>query len=365
MKITTIAKSLTLLLITGQVAALTEMSNTEMQTVVGQGLIVSDTILGTGDWSDFTYTRMGLDARVSLNANIDKLQLGCGGFNESIVSNSCDLDMDFVRLMGNDGNLPGAVGSDFELLRPYVEIAMKGEGSNREVVGFKIGAQTTNGYFGVGRTYEPGQTNLENGGECGSGNGQTLLACHSGINSLSGYINAEISGSVPVSALGLLNGDGCFGQTAINPRCINDEPAFQEIRGTRVNQLVATGLVLDIDLGALAGIVGIDTAYVNLYEDLRFIHGFSFQDTSDFGISLQREKIAWPGYDKQSYSEPANAGWWMNVPYVAAKDIQGDPVNINSIGNVVSALQEEGLDLVNIELNSPTANNCYGSASFC
>ncbi|WP_062816061.1 hypothetical protein [Alcanivorax sp. NBRC 102024] len=356
--------SISLLLLAGQASSMVEMSNDEMETVVGKGLMVTETIAGSGEWSDFSYMRMGLDARVSLNANIDKLQLGCGGFNESIASQACDIDFDFVRLMGRDGNQAGTVGSDFVLTRPYIEIATKGSGTTREIVGFKVGSQSADGYFGIGRTYNNGDTNLENGGVCGEDGDR--LPCHSGINSLSGYINAEISGNVPVRVLGgIFSGDGCFGQTNLNSRCVNNAPVFQEIVGTRVNQLVATGLELDIDLGILASLVGIDTAYANLYEDLRFIHGFAFQNTANFGISLQREQIAWPTYDKSDYAEPANAGWWLNVPYVATKDIAGDEVSISGLGDVVSALQEEGVDLTNIELNFEPPKNCFGSANFC
>lgn len=352
-----------LVLLGSPASAMVELSNEEMQAVAGQGLLVAETITGTGPAAGFDFMRMGLQAQVSLNANIDKLQLGCGGFNESIVANSCDIDMDFISLMGRQGNQAGDVGSDFVLLRPYIEIATKGSGATREIVGFKIGAQSADGYFGVGRTYQDGDTNQENGGVCGADN---RLACHSGINSLSGYINAEISGNVPVRVLGgIFSGDGCFGQTSLNSRCANDPPVFREITGTRVNELVATGLELNIDLGILASLVGINTAYANLYEDLRFIHGFAFQDTGDFSISLQREALAWPGYDKTSYSQPANAGWWMNVPYVATKDIAGERVDIPGLGDVVNALQTQGVDLANIELNFQPPKNCFGSPTFC
>ena len=208
--------------IAGHAHSMVEMSNEEMDSVVGQGLLVTETISGSGEWSDFNYMRMGLDARVSLNANIDKMQLGCGGFNESIVANSCDIDFDFVRLLGLNptGDGPGEVGSDFVLLRPYVEIATTGSGANREIVGIKIGSQQADGYFGIGRRYANGEPNLERGGTCntasGAGNAAGRANCHSGLNSISANLNVELSGQFPVSIPILGTQNACFGNSANN-----------------------------------------------------------------------------------------------------------------------------------------------------
>jgi hypothetical protein len=107
----------------------------------------------------------------------------------------------------------------------------------------------------------------------------------------------------------------------------------------------------------------IDTARADISESLRFIHGFALQDTSDFGLSFQRERISYPGFDQNSYSETANTGWWMNVPDVKVLDIQGELVEL-SLVDAFSALGE-GVNLNNIELNQTPAINCYGSNRFC
>lgn len=362
-----------------QAFAATPMSDSEMAGVNGKGLFVADTIVGSGAGTGMTYTRIGLDTQIDMNININKFQLGCGGFNETIRT-GCDIDMDFVRLMGRSGNAEGAAGSDFTLLRPYLEVATKGSGVTREVVGFKIGAQSADGFFGVGRRYANGQTNLENGGTCGTAAGAAALACHSGLNMLSGNVHVEMSASLPVtictlgivfgSCLGPTTSTACFGRTTIDANCgAGNTPVYRDIIGTRINALDAQSIQLKLN-GGLGGLIG--SAYSWITEDLRFIHGFALQNTSDFFLSFQREKVSYPTYTtnsstaaaSQTYSPAANAGWWMNVPDLKALDIQGAEVKIDLI-DALSTFGPPGLHLTNIELNSTPPVNCFGASSFC
>lgn len=365
--------------IASQALAASPMSDSEMADINGQGLFVADTIIGSGAGAGMTYTRIGLDTRLDLNMNINKFQLGCGGFNETIVS-GCDIDMDYVRLMGRNVNGPGAEGSDFSLIRPYLEVVTKGTGSAREVVGIKIGAQSADGYFGVGRRYNNGETNLENGGTCGSAAGAAALACHSGLNRLSGNVRVEMSASLPVtictlgyifgSCAGASSSTACFGRTTIDANCgAGETPVYRNIIGTRVNALDAQSIQLKLN-GGLGGLIG--SAYSWITEDLRFIHGFALQNTSDFFLSFQREKVSYPTYTtnsttaaaSQTYSPAANAGWWMNVPDLKALDIQGAEVEI-TLGDAFATFGPPGLHLTNIELNSTPPDNCYGTVKFC
>jgi hypothetical protein len=357
-----------------QVQALSQMTDSEMTEVTGQALFVADTIVGAGLGAGVTYTRVGLDVELGLNAQINKWQLGCGGFNESVVANACDIDMDFVTLMGRNGtgpadNSPGAIGSDFLLTRPYLEIATKGSGSTREVVGIKIGAQTTNGFFGVGRRYNINQVNLENGGTCTTG---TPLNCHSGLNRLSGYINAELSGQFPVSITLLGTQTACFGRTTINASCpMSNAPVTAEAIGTRMNNIFKPSIPLTLSAGFLSAI-GIDQAYATIDQDLRMMHGFALNNTSDFFLSFQRERLYYPSYTtnsstaagSQSYSQPTNAGWWMNVPSLKVTDLQGATVSLG-IGDALSALSAPGPTVTDSELNQSPPSNCWGSNKFC
>lgn len=357
--------------------ALELMTNDDLSQVSGQALIVADTIVGAGAGAGFTFTRMGLDAELALNANINKFQLGCGGYNEAIKANACDIDFDFVTLMGLNGAQPGAVGSDFVLTRPYIEIATKGNtAATREVAGVKIGAQSANGFFSIGRTYfDPitkvatGATNLENGGTCNATSGAGALACHSGINNVSGYLNTEMSATVPVNIATVwpfppISENSCFGNTATGIDTCGPTDVYKTvIQGTRISSLDIPDIPLKLS-GGLLSAIGISSGYAHIVENLRFVHGFALVNTQDFFISVQREKISYPTYDKTGYAVAANAGWWMNVPDLKVMDIIGATVNTDIVG-ALSALGSPGLLVTNTELYQTPALNCYGGYKFC
>ncbi|MCB1837138.1 MAG: hypothetical protein KDH99_05905 [Alcanivoracaceae bacterium] len=368
-------------------AALEAIDDEALSAVTGQSLFVGDFIAGNSsdpNGGRFDFHRMGLDVELALNANIDKLQLGCGGFNESITANACDIDMDYVRLMGlnanGDGGHPDGPASDFILKRPYIELAVSGTGiTNREVVGIKVGSESANGYFGVGRTYANGQTNQEFGGTCntasGSDNTGGRLNCHTGLNRISGYLNTELSGKFPLDIAGIGSGWGCFGLMtgpSAQPQCSASDtegvwgghtgPLLVEIIGTRVTEM-RESIELDLDANLL-GFITLDHAYSNVIQNLRFLHGFALDDTSDFFLSFQREKVAYPTYQKDGYAYPANAGWWMNVPYVGVRNFVGDEVKLG-LFEALDALGEDGVDVENSDLGSLPPNNCYGSYGFC
>lgn len=353
------------------------LTDEELSGVTGQALFVSDRIgasgAGTGATpTDFVFHRMGLDVNLELNANIDKLQLGCGGFNDTINPNVCDIDMDFVRFMGRNGSQPGApVTSDFVLTRPYVEIAVVNEGtpSQREVVGIKIGAQSADGFMSVGRDYLTAEgnpsnlTNQENGGTCNDTEGAGALACHSGLNSLSGSITAELSGALDVSITLAGTSNACFGRTNVgNGQCSNNPVLYQDIIGSRLTRLQAPNLKLELD-GGLADLIA-DSAYAQVDLNTRFIHGFALENTDDFFLSFQRQKVAYPTFDGSSNSNPANAGWWLNVPLVRIVDLEA-PSQSLGLFEGLSALSPPGITFRDLELGQRAASNCYGSQMFC
>lgn len=355
------------------------LDDQEMAQVVGQSLFVADKIgpdalPGNNSYTDNTYYRMGMDVDLELNANIDKFQLGCGGVNNNLAS-GCDIDMDYVRLMGRNGSGPGdPVASDFLLKRPYFEFAVKNDDSKtmREVIGIKVGAQTADGYFGVGRTYQNGEVNQETGGTCNTSDspGTGVANCHSGLNSISGFLDIEMSATVPITAeafFGLISFDGnaCFGNTARgDDNCNASGNEFRhQVSGTRMNAVALRDVELNIDLSFLDDI-GIDSAYADIFEPLKFIHGFALQNTSDFSLSLQRERVAWPTYQKDGYANTANTGWWMNVPDVKVLDMNGDRVTLSGLDEIGNALSE-GINLENVELGQTPPNNCYGGTRFC
>jgi len=371
------------------VLAMVPLEDSEMAEVTGQSLLVADYIAPSGSTNsetDFHYYRMGLDALVEMNVNIDKLQLGCGGYNEAVRPDSCDIDLDYVSFLGrydgsgnnpNQGYMEGdkyigagkagdPVTSDFKLTRPYFEIAVRDiGGGQREIAGFKIGAQEADGFMGIGRKYNNGDWNEEHQVTCNPSN---PITCHSGINTLSGFLNVEVSADVPLTVITVFSGSGCFGRTSesLNTDCANNSPFVVEQSGTRLDALEINDIVLDIDLGWISSIpfLSLDTAYARVDQSLRFIHGFAANQTSDFFISFQREPVKYPSYDKNSHSSTANTGWWLNIPSIEVLDLQGEEVSIG-IDRVFSALSSPGLPLKDLELNTVPPKNCYGSYTFC
>lgn len=435
------------------------LADEEMAAVGGQGLFLSDKIVGTNllggsnlhaaYHNPFTYYRMGLDAKLSMNINIAKLQLGCGGVNDALNRFACDLDMDYVRFMGTNGSTSpagygayaGTAGGDsaFQMVRPYLELAVKNDGNpaTREVVGIKFGAESVTGALSIGRNYPTGATNLENGyagsttGSAAPGPGpitntcnnaaqfgNATLACDSGINSASGFLGVEISaklgivGDVCLTALCLLpialDATGCVGRLTIpTTGCGGDnssggEPTYLDANGSRFTSLTLGSIPLRAageGVVQLLNTIGIDNIYATLYMDLRLLHHVTFNNSPDFFISFQRERVAYPSYGKQpltasvpagnpefdacgasarypagsiparcgsSYGLPANTGWWLNAPVVKFMDIQAS-LNLGEVpfSNLLNAFGPPGIRIDNPKFGLIAARNCYGAAHFC
>lgn len=341
-------------------AGLIELADRELEDVTGQALLVADKLPGVSG-SNHTFYRMALDAEIALNATIDRLQLGCGGFNEAVVANACDIDMEYVRLLGMDlsGGQPGASGSGvaatsaFTLRRPYFEFAIKNDAdpTRRELIGFKVGAQTVTGFFSVGRHYAPGETTGCTSATSGSG----AFYCHTGINRLSGYINAELSGK----AYGCFN---LFGCTPNPDPAKQDEvatigPAVRTVWGTRMNRM-------QTDVPATSSDIGL-TVDGSVNESLRFLHGFVLDPANtqyaadDFFLSFQREPVRYPTFNKSStHSHTANPGWWLNVPNA---ELSG----LKAYGVAVSAGSLGGVTLTDPDIGQRPVDNCFGALKFC
>lgn len=418
------------------VASMEAMADHEMEEVSGQGLFWSDKIsgselVGTNAYSTpFTFYRMGLDGELALNANITKLQLGCGGVNDFLAAKTgCDIDIDYASLMGRNGSNPGNPLSSFKLVRPYLELAIKNDGTaQREVVGIKIGAQTADGALAIGRRYttngavnqentlgwsEPtsGETEVvrQNGANCNTAGvafGAGVLGCHSGVNSASGFLGSELSLSLRVQARICvlicipLDAWGCVGRTQLTGDDCGSAKAdalFVDMAGTRMQVLGLRSALLKLnDGGVLTDLIGEGYASLNL--DLRMVHKLTLENSGDFAISFQREPVAYPRYSKMTptaemqangtyatafdacattlydssrcssaYSVPANTGWWLNLPNLKLIDIvnPGTPLGDLSLGDALDLFGAPGLMINQAELNMTPFKNCYGASRFC
>lgn len=370
-----------LLLLAAAAPAMEALDDETLADVHGQAIFFMDKIApnglpgagGSGGVNDFTFYRMGLDVDMAFNLNIDRLQLGCGGSNENIVANGCDIDIDYLRFMGRaagTSNPDAAVVSDFLTRRPYIEFAVRNDASKtqRDIAGVKIGFESADGTMVLGRTYANGQINVEHGGFCstGSDQGAGALACHSGVRTLSGYVRAEMSAQVRIGTI-LGNAYTCMGNTAAadSASCDADDAYYLVRSGTRMTEIHDA----DIPATIYSGLFSPGTAAVDLRESLRMLHRIALDatQTKDFFLSFQREQIGWPKYDETGYAVTANTGWWMNIPYAAVKDLSTD-VDYGFFGSIglLFAIQE-GVNITNLDLGTTQlpVSNCYNSQMFC
>ncbi|EXD32272.1 hypothetical protein J500_3033 [Acinetobacter sp. 479375] len=114
------------------------------------------------------FYKLGMEATVELNANIKKLQLGCGGMNGA---GGCDIDIDNMSLSGNADTREGRAGSSAVLTNPFIQFAIKNpnSASTRSIAGFRLSAEDIVGLLTFG----------DNNGT------------PNGINSLSGYLKTQ------------------------------------------------------------------------------------------------------------------------------------------------------------------------------
>ncbi|SPL71092.1 hypothetical protein [Acinetobacter stercoris] len=359
------------------------------------------------------FYKLGLDAELELNANIKKLQLGCGGVNGA----GCDIDIDNLALSGVSDSSNGRASSSALLTNPFIQFAIKNPNSvaTRQVVGLRASAESIRGMLTFGE---------ENTSE------------RNGINSLSGYMEvAAAGGTVNVNQLNNLtytqtqtpitgNAKGLVLTLPIssNNYSINLNPSLggtlvlpqQVITGHRISSapLSATAIVSGIQLAGnikvnasginldknLAGTVNNLKVNVGIDEDLGYFHKANLNGTSA-SLSLQSQNIMWPGTKSTAHS-----GWWLELSnpieigditpskgvdialptiketlaqvsnYITANPVQcgvfltscllGSTINVGNID--LKNAPAVNMQLNNLQLkNQSFAPNCYGGIKFC
>lgn len=169
-----------------QSTTLKSMSDEQLSETTGQALMSLTYVAPTdsanmeakrsGGDKSIGFYKLGLEAELELNANIKKLQLGCGGVNGA---GNCDIDIDNLGLSGlgnsatsntdSTSDRAARVGSSAVLTNPFIQFAIKnpGSASTRQVVGINLSSEKAVGLLTFG---------TENSGT------------KNGINSLSGYM---------------------------------------------------------------------------------------------------------------------------------------------------------------------------------
>ncbi len=340
--------------------ALEELTEDGMSQVVGQAsLFTTDYIApgGSNPNANVGFYRLGLEAEVSLNANVRSMKLGCD------VSDICDINFNNVRLTGLGGSSASDSGpvTDFVLTRPFFEFAIRNPdtAATRELLGIRFGAAQALGRMSIGENPNPADNTDDTGITSFSGdmNAQIINAqmtnicakvfgfCMSATATLDDYDYAAKHGGMPL----------IFHRSQVNGCGSTDFPAA-------VNCMFFDGLVANASLFGLV----LDS---RLTEDLKYIHDLGVEDgtgnpVADLSMSLQKEAITWQKISTNSFTNvvAAQKGWWLSVPNVVVRDLViTDYIEVDGFG----ALFGQTVVLQNVDLGQLPADNCYGSLTFC
>lgn len=385
-------------------AELKQYQDLELSEISGQSLFSLSYISPneTGNISALGFYTLGLEAKIELNANINKLQLGCGGNNGA---GQCDIDLEQVRLAGLSPGPSGTyVDSDAILDNPFIQFAVKNpdSASTREIVGFALGSQQASGQLSIGQNPTPTQPGVPGG----TSGGQT------GINTISGLIPVRVS-NVALSAtlctttvgtnclLPLGTGNLPLLNTDIKPRNSVNQPkgVFSSlVSGSRLTSLSLGPFALDASPlngfgGLLVNALG-GVAYGSLAENFIDVHNLNISSTDNSSalLTLNKQEILWPQIGSKGMSSfpattqytnsngsqitqsmlMAKKGWYLILP---TANIGGTPSQPLITSNVLlgvlnspSALQVlsyPGITIPSINLNQVPINNCYGNLKFC
>ena len=319
--------------------SLQSLSDQELSDVSGQALLTLQYLQGTtqtdqkGDTynqSNIGFYKLGLEAVMELNANINKLALGCGGVNNSVRASSCDIDIDNISLSGVPANAnytsDERAATSAKITNPFLQFAIKNPSSaaTREVVGFRVSAEKISGLMTLGTE----NTATPNGINSFSGYMKTKTASGTAVTQARNMTYAdtglEIKGKVTGTILGIpttldytSNNYNLALSSTSAPFTINSTI----VSGTRLTDVVlkGSGTVGQIDfngpltakvLGGLplnknvtGNITGLKTD-ITVNQNLGLIHALYLNNPAS--LSLQSQKILWPGA-----AVAANQGWWL------------------------------------------------------
>lgn len=385
-------------------AKLNELQDNELNQITGQSLFSMSYIAPTepGNSSNLGFYSLGLEATLELNANIRRVQLGCGGVNGA---DQCDIDLERVRLTGLTPGPSGTyVDSDAVLDNPFIQFAVKNPNSaaTRSVVGVALGAQTLIGQISVGENPTPeiaGTPGGTAGGQTGANVISGRLPAQVSNVELAATLCTRVSGSNCIIPLG--SGNLPLLNTTVKPRNGVNQPngVFSAlVTGNRMTSLNLGPFGLDAEPlnsigGALVSALG-GVAYGTLAENFIDIHNLNISSnkTSGFLLTLNQQDILWPqmgASGASSFPTPsqftnsngstitedmllAKRGWFLIFPGVTLGGTPDEPLVTSrvllGVLNNPSALQVlsyPGITIPSINLRQVPTQNCYGSLKFC
>ena len=380
-------------------AELSALDDHGLEQVVGQSAFYTRYIdpSASGNISGLGFFSLGLEGTLDINANIARLQLGCGGVNGP----GCDIDLQDVRLTGTQPGPSGTYAdSDAVLTNPFIQFAIKNPTSfsTRQVVGIAFGTQGGNALLSIGQNPKPNVA--------GSAGGQT------GINTICGLIPVQASNIALSATLCTTTiGSFCVGElgagnlpllnTTTTPKSGINQPngVFSSlVSGNRLTSLSLGPFALDARPlngigGALVSALG-GVAYGSLAEDFIDVHNLNVSSTTTSGVllTLNSQSILWPQMGTSGTSSfptttqytnsngsaitpsmlEAKTGWYLVLPTTSiggtASDLLVTQNVLLGVLNSPSALQVlsyPGITIPSINLGQIPVQNCYGTLKFC
>lgn len=410
-------------------STLVPMSDAELSATRGQALMSMSYIAPTDSAnleklrdssSNVGFYKLGLDADLELNANIKKLQLGCGGANGA---GACDIDIDNLSLSGLSDTNDGRASSSAKLTNPFIEFAIKNpnSASTRQVAGVRLSAESIQGLltFGSENTATKNGINSFSGYMVTQATGGTVTtaARPTGSGLTQDNLGTQITGRAKGTLLGLNVINTNFYSTSYDLGLSSASGSLflpsQVISGKRITtaNLTGTANVSGINLsgsikantdlvitiaGNLSGTINNLGVNVGVNEDLGYFHKVNLNGTAA-SLSLQGQNLQWTGAKSVS-----QAGWWLELSnpidigdvtpqsqvvitddvvkatlgkvsqYLTNNPVDCGTLAINCLlGNIdVSTVDLTGqsvpMNLTNLVLkNQSFAPNCYGNLKFC
>ncbi|MCG6036793.1 hypothetical protein MER72_05265 [Acinetobacter baumannii] len=336
-------------------AELYALNDKSLASVTGQALFNLTNIAANQNGNpntDVGFYRLGMEAQVELNANIKRLQLGCGG----VKGVGCDIDIENISLAGVLPVNGSYAESDAVITNPFIEFAIKSpdKASTREIVGFRLGALGILGKLGLGSN-----TDLT-----------TLADDTGGINSLSGDLNLTLTNTVLKNVV--IENELISTEAHINdynkPLILN-----RATSATLDNVVAKTGPlrllgILDLPLGlTLSNATLKDYPLSGFHEILLAQDTAGTIPTSDTSLSLQKQAIQWQKISSGSFENTvaAQPGWWLSLPKVLLTDIETQQRIDVGLGEALGGLVGRELIINPLDSGQVGIKNCYGNLKFC
>lgn len=381
--------------------AMTPITDEELAKKTGQNntlLTVKSIGIGPDNPNkDVGFTRLGLQGKLELNANIRKLQLGCGGVNGA---DKCDIDVDYARFVGisaldRNGKPIKDAGpkSAFELINPFFELAIQNPDSltNRRFVGMRVGAEKSRGVLSAGTrpVDENGDPVLFKFGS------QDDPSYHTGINSFSANVQRVVVDNVKVPTSAII-------EASIQVDEEKGENIFNNVYVSRASKLRLAPVI--------AKALNIVPLNVDLVSDTRFIHNITIGGGSEvnpvysdsFFISLSglgdnntwvtntgdhsinratggdfktvvnqlapdpvEDRLQWQvSSEGAGQWKEALRGWSFFLPEIRIENANTAKIQIG-LREIGTGLVGLGVPANDIDLKQVPVDNCFGGLTFC